>query len=89
MSTDISRDAWLSALKDAVDPGDPNSMTSSELGEILGISKRQAQIHAMRLVKKGRAKLTTKRITRSNGYTQSVQSYSLTLPWVRRKKAAA
>lgn len=77
MSTDISRDAWLAALHGAADAGDPESMTSGELGDLLGVTRRTALEHARRLIKAGKAERTTKRIRRGNGYLQVVTSYRL------------
>lgn len=62
----INRDEWLAALKDAGVPADieddQSAVTSSEFGQMLGISHATAHRRLKALVEAGKAVRTTKRV---------------------------
>lgn len=75
----ITRDEWLSALNEAVQPPeqDPSVLTASEIGALMGFRKPAALRHADRLVRTGRAQRATKVIQISNGQLRVVPAYRL------------
>ena len=77
MSANISRDEWLKAVGDAVQPCDPTAITVKELAETLGVSDTIAYRHIKRLMKEGKAIVTRKRIPNAAGHPRTVSAYKL------------
>lgn len=79
MSTQINRDEWLSALKDAglVQANDPKAVTIREFGEMFGLKDNAARRRLVELERVGRAKKTAKRFTDSAGRLITTTAYRL------------
>lgn len=86
----ISRDDWLSALKEACEAPPPPSdaLTVMEFGELIGVGRAQAYKRLQILVKSGRAELTKKQIRRGGelGHWVWVPAYRLITPEKPAKK---
>lgn len=88
MSTQIiSRDEWLSALKDAGlhDDSDPNAVTSTEFAALMGMSRSTAERKLKLLVKAGGATAVHKRITDTAGRSVQCSAYRLLTRTAKRK----
>ena len=77
MSTDISRDEWLKAVGDAVQPCDPTAITVKELAEALGVNDTMAFRQIKRMIKDGKALATRKRVPNAAGILRTVTAYKL------------
>jgi hypothetical protein len=76
----ITRDEWLRALGDAVQPVDPDAMTIKDFEREFGINRHKALAKALELVKAGRAIQVTKFVQRSNGNPYRAPAFKLITP---------
>lgn len=81
----ITRDEWLQALGDAVQPVDPEALTIKDLEREFGINRHKALAKALELVKAGRAIQVTKMVSRSNGHPYRAPAFKLITPKPRKK----
>lgn len=79
MSTQINREEWLSALKDAglEQVNDPHAVTIREFGVMFGLKDNSARRQLAALEKLGRATKTQKRFTDSVGRVITTTAYRL------------
>lgn len=77
MSANISRDEWLAAVGDAVQPVDPNALTIREFSEMFSVSIATANRLITEMVASGRAVRTVKAATGAAGVTKRVPAYKL------------
>ena len=80
MSTTITRDDWLNAIREAGidDPvGDPDAVTAGEFAAMFGIDRNAAMRRLVQLVEAGKATRTTKRMTDVLGRSVSYPAYKL------------
>jgi predicted transcriptional regulator len=77
MSASISRDEWLKAVGDAVQPCDPDAITVLELAEMLKVDRQLAYRQIRRLVNEGKAIPAYKTTTTAQGVTRRVTAYKL------------
>ena len=77
MSLQISRDEWLKAVGDAVQPCDPTAVTVMELAAMLGVDRQMAYRQIKRLVSEGKAAGVSKMHTNAQGVTRRVAAYRL------------
>lgn len=82
----ITRDDWLTALRETEPVNDPDALTVKELAELLGISVCLAQRKVPKLVAEGKATRTKKRVVDSAGRVQVVPAYVLVKAAPARKK---
>ena len=75
----ISRDEWLKALGEAVQPSDPDALTVKDMEREFGINRHKALAKALELVAAGKAKQVTKMVTRANGHPYRAPAYKLIL----------
>ena len=75
--TQISRDEWLKALGDAIEPPDPDAVTLAELAALLGVDRQMAYRHVKKLIKDGKAAIAVKYATTASGLTKRVAAYRL------------
>lgn len=80
-----TRDEWLKALGEAVEPCDPTAVTVAELAEMLEIDRSSAYRHLRKLIDQGRAVQTVKRVMGPSGVGKRVPAYRL-LPAQKTKK---
>ena len=73
----ISRDAWIAALGNAIQPVDPDALSLSEIAEQFGVCRQTAERRIRQLVKAGRAVRTWKQITMTSGHPRRVPAYKL------------
>jgi hypothetical protein len=73
----ISRDEWLKALGDAVQPSDPDALTVKDLEREFGMNRHKALAKALELVKAGLAVQVTKMVHRSNGHPYRAPAFKL------------
>lgn len=78
--SEITRDEWLKALGDAVQPLDPTAMSIMELSAMFGIGRMATYREVLRLLKAGRAVTTVKQITGPTGISRRVPAYKLVTP---------
>lgn len=76
MGANITRDDWLKALGQAIEPADPNAITTTEFAQLLGIGRTAARAHLARLVSEGKARVTSK-IVRSGVSATRCAAYVL------------
>lgn len=76
----ISRNEWLAALGDSVQPADQDAITAPELAALLGISDIAAYRRVKRLIAERRAVRTFKVIVTGAGITRRVPAYKLLKP---------
>jgi DNA-binding Lrp family transcriptional regulator len=73
----VSREAWLTAVRD-IEPEDfPEAKTSSEIAELLGVGPTCAKKQIKALVKAGKAKAVTRTLTNAVGARMRVPAYLL------------
>lgn len=76
-----SRDAWLKALQDIqrapLLENDPSAVTSTEFGQMLGVSPGQASKRLRELVKAGKAERTSKWVLREGNGPTRIPAYRL------------
>lgn len=77
MSVQISHEEWRVALGAAVQPADPDAMTTAEIATMFGISRTAADRHVKALVAQGKATRTVKLTTMVNGHPKRVSAYKL------------
>lgn len=75
-SVTITRDEWLDAIGESIEPADPNAITTTELAQLLGIGRTAARAHLARLVAEGKARITSK-IVRSGLSATRCAAYAL------------
>lgn len=73
----ITRDEWLAALGEADTPIDPDAVTVSEFGALLGVGRMAASAKLVALVKNGKAAKVHKVITCGDGRRIRVSAYRL------------
>lgn len=77
----ISRDAWLTALKDASQQHtDQDALTSIELAGLYGKSKSAINVLIRKMLNDGTVALTKKSVMDSTGRQQVVSAYRLVKP---------
>ena len=75
----ITRDEWLKAYAEAIEPpaNDSESLTSRELAALWGISQRRSRERLNVMVAKGKATVTKKWIKTADGVSILVTAYKL------------
>lgn len=73
----ITRDEWLKALGDAVQPVDPDALTIREIQQQFNITKHKAEDKMRALVAAGAAVRVVKLVQRSNGAPYRAPAYKL------------
>lgn len=73
----ITRDEWLKALGDAVQPLDPDALTIKEIGEMFGINRHKVHARMQAMVAEGKAAMVTKHVPRSSGHPYRAPAYKL------------
>lgn len=77
----ISRDDWLTALKDAEEQlPESDALTVKEFADLIGMERNSAQARLLLLVKAGKAHRTTKQIRRSDNRIMTTTAYRLVNP---------
>lgn len=74
----ITRDDWLKALGETVNPVEPDAMTVRELAEMFGIPKKTMDDRIRALVDSGKARRTLKHVSNAVGHQRRVAAYVLT-----------
>ena len=76
----ITRDDWLSAVKEAtveVPLPESDALTMQELADLLGCKRTAARLRLKVLIGNGRAVRTTKLVRRSDGSVTALPAYRL------------
>lgn len=76
MSTGITRDDWLKALGEAVEPPDQQALTTTEFASMIGLGRTAARERLRRLVEQGKAVRTSK-IVRAGSAATRCTAYKL------------
>lgn len=82
----ISRDEWLSALREADPTSNPDALTRQELGAMLGLQETATKIRIRKLIADGKLVPAKKQITDASGRPQVVAAYLLTKPKRKRRR---
>ncbi len=80
--TEITRDEWLTAIKDAqvLPRPEPDVFTMQELAGLLGMGRQAATQRVRLLVTAGKVEQTVKVIRASDGRLRTVTAYRLLKP---------
>jgi hypothetical protein len=73
----ITRDEWLRALGDAVQPVDPDALTVKDMAEQFGVGRHKALARINALIAEGKAVRVFKIVTRANGAPYRAAAYKL------------
>lgn len=73
----ISRDEWLTALGVEARQGDPDALSITEIGAMLGLKASATKVHVRRLLAEGTLKPALKRMTDTAGRSLLVPAYVL------------
>lgn len=75
--TTITRDEWLAALNEAVEPENSDAITMREFADLLNIGRSSARARMARLVREGKAVTVSRTLVKMNGDRQRVPAYRL------------
>ena len=82
----ITRDEWLQALGDAVQPVDPEALTIKDIEREFGLNRHQALAKVTGLIAEGTAKRVLKVVHRANGAPYRSPAYKLVTPKPSKRK---